>query len=312
MLNKIRNSIRDIISVYPVLPQLTAAERTRRSWARSIATFDEVPDTYKPFLETLLSPGIKFPYTILTPGYEGFIRRETEKLVCVFDHEIQVLIKSGSTCEVQNYPLDGISHLEVRVILLDSHIRISGSNKQGRPISTMIRFNTVTDYLFRPMLEKIRIANAGIQTTMDRPNLEQFDKWMDANYKFMNYARRSILPGETVIHSVLQPEIREAVPLFFGKMSRALSPTHAGIVTDRELILIREELRVRGDEKYGGIWDYIPLKKIVHLSLKEKKSSLLALSIQLAGGDSIERLFESSRETEIRQWVTRIQEITIV
>lgn len=97
-----------------------------------------------------------------------------------------------------------------------------------------------------------------------------------------------------------------------GKLfQRTLSPTHVSILTDREIILIREELRQRGGDKYGGIWDYLPLRKIVKLSLQEKDGNVLVLSIQMAGGESLECLYDASKEREIHQFMDGFQAMTV-
>ena len=240
MLTKIRNSLRDYSATIILLPTLSAAEQTRSSWAKSIESYDAVPKHYQPFFEPFRATGQVFPYSVLAPSYEGFIRPTSEKLVCVFDQEIYVLLRSGNTFETQCYPLEGISHVEVRSILLDSHIKISGATRQGVPISTTIRFNTVSDYMFRPVLEKIRLAAVDTQKATQSSESDQFDRWARLSYKFMNFAKRSILGGESVIHTMLQTEIRANVWTLLGKTYyRTLSPTHASILTDRELILIR-------------------------------------------------------------------------
>lgn len=312
MLDKLRHRLHDYTSTHALHSRLSAAEQTRLSWARSIETFDDVPTIYKPFLEPLLATGCGFPYIVLTPTYEGFMHRATEKLVCVFDHEIYVLLRSGNIIEVQDYPLEGIGYVEVRTILLDSHIKISGLNRQGLPISTTIQFNTVTDYLFRPMLEKIRLAYVNVQEVATYSNVDQFDLWGRSNYKFTYFAKHSILRGEKMIHAILQPEIRVSILKILGKMyQRMLSPTHMSILTDREVILIREELRQSGEDRYGGIWDYIPLKKIGKLSLNEKDNNLLVLSIQMAGGESMECLYDASMKREIQQFLQKFREMTV-
>lgn len=73
------------------------------------------------------------------------------------------------------------------------------------------------------------------------------------------------------------------------------------ILTERELILIREESARRKEDRYGGIWDYIPLSKIISLSLNENADNLLALTVQLLGNIRFEFLFQSSVKEEIKQ-----------
>ena len=104
------------------------------------------------------------------------------------------------------------------------------------------RYNTVTDYLFLPFLKKIRHAAGDSSRSADLEELEKFDRWGQANPKFMNFAKRSLIPGECVIQAVLSPEIRQNIIKIFGKTyDIVVSPTLAAILTDQELIMIREE-----------------------------------------------------------------------
>jgi hypothetical protein len=82
-------------------------------------------------------------------------------------------------------------------------------------------------------------------------------------------------------------------------------------LTDRELILIREEARQGREDRYGGIWDYIPLQKIVKMSLREKGNDLLALSIQLPEGDSLECVYKASAGQEISRFLEQYQELIV-
>ena len=133
-------------STIALLPTVGAAEQTKSSWAKPIKSCAAVPNVYKDFFELFLADGRVFPYTVLTPSHEGFIHRTTEKLICDFGREIYVLERSGNTFEAQCYPLEGISYVEVRTILLDSRIKISGVTRQGVTTSSTFKFNSVTDY----------------------------------------------------------------------------------------------------------------------------------------------------------------------
>ena len=316
MLTKMRNILRmtwrqAYTSTIALLPTVSAAEQTKSSWAKPIKSYAAVPNAYKDFFEPFLADGRVFPYTVLTPSYEGFIHRTTEKLICDFGHEIYVLERSGNTFEAQCYPLEGISYVEVRTILLDSRIKISGVTRQGVPASPTFKFNSVTDYLFTPILERIRPATVDSQDAAQSSESEKFDHLVRLNFKFMNYAKRSLLAGEKVVQTILQPEIRAGVLTVLGKTYyRTISPTHMSILTDRELIMIREDERQSGEDKYGGIWDYIPLTKIVSLSLSGKDKDLLVLSIQLPASARLEYLFQASAKREINQLLDRYRELT--
>jgi hypothetical protein len=89
---------------------------------------------------------------------------------------------------------------------------------------------------------------------------------------------------------------------------RTVSPPHASILTGHELIVIREEQRSRGDE-YGGVWTYIPVDKIVTLSLSWQDKNLLMLSIQLPENESLELLYQASVEEEVNQLLSKFREL---
>jgi hypothetical protein len=293
------------------VPTLGAlAERTQLSWAKRIPSYAEVPGAYQDFFEPLRMAGQDMPYTVLAPSYEGFLHRAAEKLVCAFGQEVHILEGSGSTFEAKSFPLAGISYVEVRAVLLNSHIKIYGLTDQGVPSSATLRFNTVTDYLFRPIVKRIRLGAGEARLATPRSEGKTFDHLVRVNYKFMNYARQSLLAEETAIHAILQPEIREGVLSVLGKTYyRTISPTHMSILTDGELITIREEVGWGGKERYGGVWDYVPVDKIVSLSLSEKGSSLLNLSIQLPEGARLDSLFQASARQDLEQLLDHVKKL---
>ena len=134
--------------------------------------------------------------------------------------------------------------------------------------------------------------------------------WSSSSFKFMNFARHSLLAGEQVLHAILQPEIRARRFTFLGKtFYRRISPTHVCILTDRELILIREEALKSLNDKYGGIWEYIPLDKLGSLSMSTRNDSLLALSIELVTGYGFECLFEATRQNEVEQLLLKFRQL---
>ena len=291
--------------------KLSIGEQTRLSWAKAIESYESVPEIYKEFFEHQLSNGQAFPYTILTPAFTTLSYKITEKLVCAFDDEINILEKSGNKLKVQCYPLADISYVEMSCMLLDSRLKISGMTRQGLSMSSIVRFNSVTDYLFAPILKKIRLVAVVSKDVVPDSELRKFDQWVRLNFKFMSFAKRSLLGGENVIHTMLQPEIRTPRFTILGKtFYRTIAPTHVCILTDQELIMIQEELLQERDDKYGGIWDYIPLNKIATLSVSKKDNNLLALSIQLLTNDRLEFLFQVSMKAEIDQLLEQYRKLT--
>ncbi len=288
------------------LPPQNPDEQKRLSWARLVESYAAVPDAYKDFFEPFRAEGRPFPYTLLTPTFEGFIRKTTEKLVCAFEREIYVLKRSGNTFEAVCFPLEGISHVETRTILLDSSIKISSVTEQGVPSTSTFRFSSASDELFAPILERIRLGASPSGKTPLCPEWNNFDQWTQVSFKFRNYARRSALPGEKIVYAILQPEIRVRLsPILSKTYSRRISRTHATILTDRELIVIREDERQRADARYSGVWEFFPLNKIVSLTVSDKENDLLLLTVHLPGGAQHEYLFEASAKPEIGELLDR-------
>lgn len=275
---------------------------TRWSWARQIESYDAVPDTYKSFFDPFLAAGRTFPYTVQTPAFDRFLSKSTEKLVCDLGDEIVVLERYGEKFNVQRYPIEGISYFEVRSVLLDSQIKICGLNKDGVHTSSMFKFNSVTDYLLEPILQRARLARVDARNIGQDSEADKFDHLMMVNFKFMNYARHSVLAGEKVVHFILQPEIQGKILTILGKTYyRTIHPTRMVILTDRELIIIQEEKAQMGKGKYGGTWTYIPLSKIEKLYASTRDDNLLVLSIQLPGDTSLEVPFQVSAKEEVDQ-----------
>ena len=317
LLNEVRDKFwkalsRGYISTISGLFPRSADDQMKASWASLVKPGDAIPDVFREFLESAQSEGREFPYAVLTPSYEGFIHREVEKLVCDFEHEIDVLERNGNSFRLQCYPLDRISCVQHKTTLLASSIKIRGMTKQDAPASSFFRYNTVTDCLFTPILHRMRHASVSYKISAHRSELAKFDPWRSVNLKFMNYARRSLLAEERVLYKILQPEIREPWHNFFGKTCyRTVSPTLASILTDKELIMIREDRWGSGDDRYGGIWDFLPLNKIMRLSSSETDNGLLEFSIHLTDGHCLNYLFQSSAKREIDRLRDRFLELIV-
>ena len=279
---------------------LTPFDQAQRSWARSIAAYTDVPVPYRPFFEPLEAAGVPFPLVVIAPTYEGFLHRETEKLVCAASGEVTVLERHGARLDVVRYPLPRIICLEVSSVLLDARIRIMGLEGDGlAPTSTTIRFNAVTDFLFAPIVARIRRGEA-VSKAVPAAGSDPFNAWGRDNFKFMNYAKRSLVGDEVTVQAILQREIRVGVLSAFGRTyRRTLSPTHATILTERELITI-EEILPKGDrERYGGLWAYMPLDRIERMAMTGVQRDLVTLSVDLFGDGRRQFQFEPSAREEL-------------
>jgi hypothetical protein len=91
------------------------------------------------------------------------------------------------------------------------------------------------------------------------------------NFKYFSLGKQSILPGERVLETVYQPDIKINTLNIFNKpvFSKYLTG-HLAILTDKELILIKESKRTKSlkENLYGGVFTYIPLSQIQDISFE--------------------------------------------
>jgi hypothetical protein len=163
------------------------------------------------------------------------------------------------------------------------------------------------------MIESIRCVTAATKQADTGVEKANFDPLIRANFKFMNYARRSIRPGEKVIQTILQPEIRlEVLRLFSVPLSRLVSTAHLTILTDSELIIIKDDEKqgwLKG-ARYGGIWRYIPLEKVTAVSLTNKENNLLVLSILITQNQHFDSLFQAPKKPELELLLEQLRSQT--
>jgi len=297
------------------LSTLTGARQTMASWSKIIESYEAVPNIYKSYLKSYTGEGKIFPYTILSPALEKFLLKTTEKLVFERDDAIHILERAGNRIVEKSYPYKNVSLLEVGNILLSSWMVVSGITSEGVHSSSTIDFNAATgERLFSVFLKKMRPASLDADESAFAAEKNKFDALADSNFKFMNYGRASLVYGEKVLQIILQPKIREPLWKFAGwTIHRTVSLAHLTILTDKELILIRDD--ERGEEikgvKYGGVWQYIPLKSIRSITLVDAPNSRLSLTITLSSGDTIKKVFNVSRQPELEQFRDKIKGVTV-
>ena len=289
---------------------LTPFEQSQRSWARSVGSYEEVPAEYRAFFEPLQTTGQPFPLVVIAPSFEGFLHREVERLVCATMDEIAILERRGQSLAIRRFPIAKVHCVQFRSVLLDARLKIMGLEAgRSEPDCASVRFNAVTEFLFAPIVARIR---SGAERSSSRPveGQDVFGEWGKRNLKLMNYARRTLI-GEGEVHqAILQSAIRVPVFSAFGRTYvRTITPAHATILTERELILIREVPGPGGRESYGGVWDYMPLAKIDHLSVRGGGQDLVGLTVRLPGGVRLDLQYEASAAGELDSLLAQVSEL---
>ena len=293
--------------------RLTDEEISRLSWARKVNTIQALPEAFQPMASELMLEGQDFPYAVLTPTFEGYLKRENEKLVFCLDNRLYVLEKEQQEVTTTSYGFEQIYRIEYGKILLKAWIRICGTDHQGQFSTTVLRFNAITDYLINPFVEAVRCsAEPAVLVDMQQERAK-FSPLKWEHYKFMNYARKCLVPGERVEQYILQPEKETDRIKLFGitVLKRTDCLTHILIQTDRELILIRDDetSQILNDEsRYGGILNYVPLNHVQEISIGTGNDGLISLRITLPAGDGLQMPFATERRPELEQFIQNIKE----
>jgi hypothetical protein len=279
---------------------LTAFAIIRLTWAKRIESFDQIPAAFLSFFENLgLRDAKPFPFVIQTPAYE---KKNNEKLVCLIGGKLYILGRERNKISSACYDFKDISFIESGSELLYSWIAISGFDNLGRLTFSKAEFNTVTEHLFDPIFQLFRPVSDYVTDAQFTAEKANFDFLFDKNYKYMNYARRSIRRGQKIIQTIFQPEMRVIIFSLYGKtFYRTITPAHIIILTDNELITITDVERPKWgkDEGYRSIWHYIPLNKIHSVSQIEKDESLFSLSIFLPENETLSFVLQPDKKQDV-------------
>lgn len=294
----------------PAPPVQTGARQTMSAWATVVDSYNAVPQIYRGFFKALLDSGQPFPYVVFTPAVHDFFHKATEKLVCEIGGSLCVLERDGDQVIVKEYPLEAMRDVEVGIILVHSWVTISGVTRDGLASATTLEFSSATSDRLAPFLNRIRSVANGFGEA-DPVERAKFDDLASSSFKFMNYAKSSLMGSARVLYTVWQPEIRKGVTLSSWPFHTTVSTAHLTVLTDKELILIQDDERVSGNKgvRYGGIWRYIPLRSIVSVALAERASDLLTLSIGLSGAGRLDKVFAVSNRPALEHLRNEIERL---
>ena len=284
------------------------SEKTMKNWSKIIESYREIPDYFKDTFQTLPFKGGGFPYTILTPSNLGFFNKEKPKLVCGFNHSLYIFEEIKGDISVTCFHAKDINYIEVGTTLLRSWIRINGMTSNG-PKSSVFPSNTVSLKYYMPIIEALRTNSNNFDNTDLETERNKFDYLRKLNYEFLNYARWSILPGEKVFCTVMQPEVQTKMKLFNileTPLFRIVLPAYLTILTNLELIIIKVGQQNLKDNPLRVIRNYVPLKKIKSLLLAEQKENIFSLTIGLPENDTVCLNFATTNKPAVDILINRL------
>lgn len=285
------------------LSSLTGARQTMLSWSRVIDSPADLPVPFHAAAAARLSAAPSMPYTVYAPAIAGFTRKTTEKLLCAAPDALLLWERLGERIAFSEYPWENITDWERGAILLFSWIKLSGVTTAGQTVTSAVEFNTASLRHYLPFSQRLRPAPAQVDAEWGERRRAAFEFLGRESYKFMNFASESLLGGESVLHTVWQPEVtRTVLRLGVLNVTRPLLLARLLILTDRELILIQddERSRLQRGERYGGKWQFFPLAHIQSAFIQHLSPELVALVLGLTpGARRVELAFPAAQHTRL-------------
>jgi hypothetical protein len=297
---------------HPLSP-LTGTRQTMMTWAKVIRAYDDVPETYRKACQQLFGTRPVFPYMVLAPVMAGTRHKDSEKLLCEVDDTFYLLERLGSRVTTLGYPWRTARDLEFGNILLYSWITLSGLTTDGVAEASTIVFNLATLRHFAPFIERMRPAPVAGGEAQRQAELAKFDALATTSYKYMSFARESLVPGEEVVQMVWQPDLRQTAATVLGRpFYRTVSLAHLALLTNQELILIWDDAHsvVKAGTRYGGVWRYIPLRHLVSATLMERDDGLVTLSLGLTSNGRVDQVFAPDRRRELEHLLHALETLT--
>ncbi len=236
-----------------------------------------------------------FPYTVHTPGIKAGKYPTNETLLCMLDDSFLFFEQHADAIKTYKISLNDISYAERCLTLLRSWITIKGIC-DGEIVTLTIHFNTASESLFTPVVKKIRKAPNLPEENVSDSEISKFDYLHSLDFSFSTYAINSIVPGEKIVQQVFDENDNSITTLI--------------ILTDKELIVINDDLPNRVFGKYGVIWRFIPLSSIRSMSILKKTKSAdsghhsdavnhLELSLHLKKKEAISYSFGAALERDL-------------
>lgn len=290
----------------------TGSGETRQSmasWSQLVESYGALPRPFQSACRAALAEAEPFPYVIFAPSLPGGRRKTNAHIVAEVGDTLHVWEQRGEQIQATAYRTAEVSMIEEGHVLLYSWLTLRGVTLAGEPAETTIPFNTVSTPYFLRFISRFRPAATAVSETDWQTELARFDFLDTASFKFMNFARDSLLPGQSARQVIWQPRLRQPIFTLFGRsLYRTRVLPHLTILTAEELIFIGEDPRVtevRG-ERHGGVWQYAPLRHIAEAAVSEM-DDLLVLSLTLSPGEHrLEKQFAAA-QTDADQLTNLVQ-----
>jgi len=195
-------------------------------------------------------------------------------------------------------PYDAIVTWEIGEILLYGRLDLCGE-LDGQVVRTFIEFNTVWTHLIAAALAPLERATLGVSRGAGQP---WFPTTPQLPFKFGNFLAEALLPGEELRDLVFQDAIVTPLLRFWRRL---IAPGTVIAGTDRRLLVIREEAKLR-DDRYGHSALTLPRRWAGGLAIHDDGTRLTL--VDAAHPDGWRLRIERAQSTALGTLVTTLRD----
>jgi len=280
------------------------SQNTMSQWPIQVKRPEQIPDSFSEALDVEFGPA--WPYTVFIPPTKWDAAGKRPKVFSMVEDGIMYFEDMKTEVKRVFYPFDGILYIEIGRMLLSSWMTIHGM-VNGQYRQSTISYNTVRDDLFDPIIQTIRERISSSEMLLEGQNGERLNDLKQLDMKFLNYTKNALLPGERIINIIYQPSVQEANQQSFTDLPEH---THAVVLTDNELILIKEDNHKYKNihSNYGVVKDFIPLENIANMTTEEAAASL-KMHVNLNDKDELDRTFSGDQSDKLSQLIGKFKRL---
>ncbi len=280
------------------------SQNTMSQWPIKVKRPDQIPDSFSEALDTEF--GASWPYSVYIPPTKWDAAGKRPKVFSMVDHGLMYFEDMKTEVRQLYYPYNDILYVEIGRMLLSSWMTIHGM-VDGQYRQSTVSYNTVRDDLFDPIINRIREQISPDEALLEGQNGERLSDLKELNLKFLNYTKQSLLPGEKIINIIYQPSVQEENDKMFDSLP---DHTHAVVLTDNELILIKEDNHRYKNihSNYGVVKDFIPLHHIRDLRTEEIDSNL-RMRVSLEDQEDLDRVFTGEKSDKLLKLIDKFKRL---
>lgn len=231
-------------------------------WARQIRSREEIPAKFMTYMDSFAVSQSELPLIISMPAHPNEDKVALDKLMYLYNDGLYLYEEMDDQSIKSTFvKFEDIYYIEHGKVLLYSWLILRGNTIDNE---IKLDFNTVMEPLFKEVIDEIRDYHKARFQHSDLFPAKPVDM-SSIEYKFQNYINDSSDLKVKPFGYVFQKEYKsiEGEDVY----------NHLTMLTQDELIFIKETPDPKNPSKFSSVWVFIPIYKIDALDITSYKDS---------------------------------------